>query len=98
DGHVTGVQTCALPICQGWAADPLAIPFADEVENRRDLRGAPLGGASLPGVDLRHTNLDFASLASANLEGARFGGASLNYADLRRSEERRVGKGGEARR
>src|SRR5439155_6339496 len=31
DGHVTGVQTCALPISQSAAVNPLAVLFFDRM-------------------------------------------------------------------
>src|SRR5207253_5538327 len=92
DGHVTGVQTCALPI---WAV-PLAPARArarrararpqrrlDRVDGGRDFR--PAGQRRTAGR--RPLGEGVAVLAAAG--GARAGGAVGAAA---RSEERRVGK------
>src|SRR5690606_39776734 len=93
DFHVTGVQTCALPICPSdWPAtahitgdwhrssrDPLC-----DAELREFIEAdAPFVYAGFGSM----TGGDASARAEAVIEGARRAG-------LRRSEERRVGKEG----
>src|SRR5437870_7028451 len=81
DGHVTGVQTCALPI---WPrADRLASPRA-WVESR------PVRGQSVPArpLELRGRGL----LAASRRSPAKAQRSPARLVPDRRSEERRVGK------
>src|SRR3546814_6978623 len=73
---VTGVQTCALPICN-WSFT--------------NLHRAALAGAQFDGVRLREADLGAITAAGIVLTGCDLSGADLDQADLR-SEERRVGK------
>src|SRR5690606_39874836 len=57
DFHVTGVQTCALPICGA-------------VFRHADLRGANLAGAKLEATDLRYANLRYAKVGEVDLSKA----------------------------
>src|SRR5690606_39991846 len=88
--HVTGVQTCALPICgcrsSSWAA--LGRP---EVRRRKNFvkRSSSRGG--IPFVQPQTARRNALCLgARGRLRGAQ-------RAALNRSEERRVGKEGRAR-
>src|SRR5207253_8599657 len=96
-GHVTGVQTCALPICDG-VAEAAGVGLVRVVEDR--IGHALVGAAHAAGRLLRA----FAQ-APAVVVAARVGGGL--EVDLlarvlahvgNRSEERRVGDGGGARR
>src|SRR5437870_12955526 len=82
DGHVTGVQTCALPICgdfearlkgvlAGLSKQPNSILFIDEIHT-------VVGAGATSGGSMDASNILKPALAS-------------------RSEERRVGKEGRAR-
>src|SRR3546814_11392578 len=89
---VTGVQTCALPICAAIAAFGLVL--------------APLFGSGVPGmtltlvIGLALMGLTYGPLGTILPElfptAVRYTGASLtfNLALIVRSEERRVGNGG----
>src|SRR5207253_5489868 len=82
DGHVTGVQTCALPICtQKSAAQISALRFHrcnwSATRRRRALIGPLLDAACTP--------LPASKPATWRLVDQHY-----------RSEERRVGKGGRA--
>src|SRR5690606_39436962 len=78
DFHVTGVQTCALPICGGWrgAAEPVAVI----ARRRLSAGGLCTDRPGAAGAGLQ---------ASAGPADATGGAAQPR---LRRSEERRVGK------
>src|SRR5439155_9029293 len=77
DGHVTGVQTCALPI------------FADVTVALEPLRAKRLGKARL--ITLHAQLEDTTRRALQRLDGPLDGdGALVEHDD--RSEERRVGK------
>src|SRR5207253_6512158 len=94
DGHVTGVQTCALPIWRrSWI---IGI----------DVAGEALGGPP-PILFVRDTRwrarrlllVRRASIVGARRKGGRLAETihhddALDFAALERSEERRVGKGG----
>ena len=58
----------------------LAVKWA--VKNKKDLRGAYLGGAYMRGADLGGANLGGANLGGADLGGANLGGAYMRGADL----------------
>jgi uncharacterized protein YjbI with pentapeptide repeats len=62
------------------------LPDVVEVENGRDLRGAPLGASNLSGLQLRDVRFDFADLRRAVLERADLRGSDLTYADLREAQ------------
>src|SRR5690348_18064819 len=76
DGRVTGVQTCALPICPGGIYEPLVVTPAIGVRMETEARILPLDGSNLP---VRVT---------VHAQSAAEGTLSLKL----RSEERRVGK------
>src|SRR5690606_40494109 len=89
DFHVTGVQTCALPICE--SGELFKRFHAHDGHGLRlllegGLKVALVTGRSGPIVDRRAAELGIAEV----LQGVRDKGAAL--AELR-SEERRVGEG-----
>src|SRR5439155_12378557 len=82
DGHVTGVQTCALPICLNIAAGLLHSPrilILDE---------------PTVGVDPQSRNFIFDGIERLNRDGVTILYAThyMEEAARLRSEERRVGK------
>src|SRR5690606_40927651 len=83
DFHVTGVQTCALPILAGWEAisrrhqdQAVLFELADEED---DLQVMEEVGRELAGLEKEVESLELASLLNGEY-------------DSHRSEERRVGK------
>src|SRR5207244_7256647 len=83
DDLVTGVQTCALPICRPSEQPP--VPVGIPLSNRRDvfvLRDVPARTVVVPALADRDK---LSKLAASD---------DLADALLVRSEERRVGKGG----
>src|SRR5690606_40194999 len=82
DFHVTGVQTCALPICEG--AGPVLPAPPSEALPRRTLSARSAGTS--PGGEGRVSPRRIVSRAT--LPAPRYAPCSA----LRRSEERRVGK------
>src|SRR5690606_40777096 len=83
--HVTGVQTCALPICRTRAARAARGWHRRRVRRVRQGRGrrrSPPRPVPAPGVALRKRGVVPAP------------GDRLPLYHLRRSEERRGGKGG----
>ena len=58
------------------------LPGSEDVDERRDLRCAPLSNVSLEGVDLAGWNLDSADASGANLCQAKLEGANLMDANL----------------
>src|SRR5439155_6275724 len=90
DGHVTGVQTCALPIFR--ASPPPGAPrlsFAWFVRGPRS-RGAPGGGLARSSCPER----GFVRRPSPSANATRRRGRDrVVHGGRRRSEERRVGKG-----
>src|SRR5690606_40278424 len=84
DFHVTGVQTCALPIYRLFDLDlgPAAMAFAgaSTPQDQRDMDRVLLdaGVPGFAGAWLRHRGLDWAAELLPSFPG--------------RSEERRVGK------
>src|SRR5437868_9563080 len=94
DRNVTGVQTCALPISR------TGVPAATIRQLARDFAGAPaavcygrLGSATQDFGALTSWLIQAINIVTGNLD--RAGGALFAKP---RSEERRVGKGGRARR
>src|SRR5690606_40682057 len=94
--HVTGVQTCALPISPDWQSVQIdksqnAVVIRDELGDVRaafgNIQGYPWGSGVL-GPD------------TYGMHGDRAGVYMRGYARLLgwRSEERRVGKAGRSRR
>src|SRR5207253_6958968 len=83
DGHVTGVQTCALPIFKE-AGDPIVLVGTTRAElgGSEYLRLRKAGGGAVPTVDPSSLRVSLDHLRSA----------------IERSEERRVGKEGRSRR
>ena len=68
----------ALKRGESWATLLEGFPYAEEIPNGRDLRGADLHHEDLADAHLRHT-----ALAEANLSGARLFLANLRGSDLR---------------
>src|SRR5207253_6724046 len=90
DGHVTGVQTCALPI----SAIPV-LPFSSRVEPQRwarQLREAVLLPVARDVAGERRAALDL-KLATLVRACRGYLAVGLQAAERLRSEERRVGKG-----
>src|SRR5690606_40810298 len=88
DFHVTGVQTCALPI---WVADR-GILMA-----RTDPDARPHKGISFFLIDMASPGVELRPLRQMNGD-AEFDEVFLSEVRLPRSEERRVGKEDGARR
>src|SRR5207253_6245313 len=79
DGHVTGVQTCALPIYRKWRFQPTGFP--------------DLGAATYDGPEGKKMLLVESAQSMANrLEGVCWDTVAHDW--VARSEERRVGKEG----
>src|SRR5439155_13376311 len=76
DGHVTGVQTCALPIC-----------FTD---NSSTISGTITNGVTVTGPDLVNVSANLNSIYAPVTNN--FGQTNLVLTISARSEERRVGK------
>src|SRR5207237_3084233 len=97
DSSVTGVQTCALPISPVPVAD--AAPVANPVTlapGTEDAGTTVTSAALLAGV----VDIDGPSLSITALSVSSGGGTIVDNHDgtfRYRSEERRVGKGGEQR-
>src|SRR5690606_39673167 len=91
DFHVTGVQTCALPICHGRRAS-LA---PDDVRTLLGNKGSAVARAAVvfgrEDRGLSNTELALCDLVTSIP-------LAQPYPSLNRSEERRVGKGGRYRR
>src|SRR5207253_6854488 len=91
DGHVTGVQTCALPICrEGDKKDggSCETPFQAGNGTSPDRFGSVLTVRHAATLCLR---ADVAELVDAHGSGP-CGGNPVEVQVLSRSEERRVGK------
>src|SRR5690606_40106451 len=89
DFHVTGVQTCALPIfnAEGWSATGLRAVIAIALFL---LLYYPLGMLIVNKVD---DNLDFVPSTENGISGgSKTVGVMAGLIDRERSEERRVGK------
>ena len=72
---------------EDWAHILKGFPYVEEVENRRDLRGAHSSeahpsGAHRSGADLRGADLNGANLSGAHLFEADLSGAVLRFAKL----------------
>src|SRR5439155_6724899 len=78
DGHVTGVQTCALPICSGFSEAPTSTAMRVEVLD-------PEYSAEMQG------RLSKLEAAISKQRTVKFPYWSISRDD-ERSEERRVGK------
>src|SRR5690606_40204073 len=92
DFHVTGVQTCALPI---YPADGDRRRHGG---TGRDRPGLGLDRADQPVVRLREpASLTRRTPAARAPRGHRPGAAAVGARTARRSEERRVGKEGRSR-
>src|SRR5207253_6764775 len=92
DGHVTGVQTCALPIWSVWGSRTLfqhvaALQFS-LCSNRMPDKLSDSSLCVHAGEDVRKKNV---ALTTPIVQTSVFALASL---DEMRSEERRVGKEG----
>src|SRR5207253_3611751 len=88
DGHVTGVQTCALPISSHVAAS--GFPLVGSNAFTSYVASAPSGPvASTVGLDTR---------SGGGLECAAAGTRPVRTPSTARSEERRVGKEWRSRR
>ena len=99
---MTGVQTCALPICcwsairvvvvevYGYTIEPGANLREADLQgadlSKGDLREADLGGANLHNADLRMANLSEANLAGACLWSTDLTGADLSWAYLEEAD------------
>src|SRR5690606_39284701 len=84
DFHVTGVQTCALPICQDLVVLARRLEEPGEERLRRNISGAAPRGQSQRGVPGNQQRRRVAvRLGEAEVAADR---------PRRRSEERRVGK------
>src|SRR5690625_6274743 len=108
DGHVTGVQTCALPISNStpWVIQRTLstsvkpswlihryLVHTSEARTSSTTR-APMASAVMPSGDRRRREAPLESGAGrARGRGASPGGAEKLTYILGRSEERRVGKG-----
>src|SRR5207253_5279036 len=93
DDHVTGVQTCALPICLRFgvrygAMDPKQIVHSDP----EILGGTPVFAGTRVPVDALIDFLEGGDTIDDFLDN--YPGVSREQAVAFRSEERRVGKGG----
>lgn len=80
-----GVLKCVLKALRErrpWTVRRGAVPHVEEVENCRDLRGAPLSGLDLPKADLTNSAMEFVDVRGANLSEADLRGSELNFADL----------------
>src|SRR5439155_15415233 len=85
DGHVTGVQTCALPICATRGFGPRSLRTSAHIR-----KNAPPANNALNTPERHQSSLSPCSQATSNI--ARPALAYKNPAKLGRSEERRVGK------
>src|SRR5207248_6801123 len=85
DRTVTGVQTCALPICQEdlqWYTD----------NSDQTLRTDPTRGDPAYSQNWGHVKQDTGLTGGANSVPAAEWGCNAHLYGLKRSEERRVGK------
>src|SRR5207253_4395486 len=95
DGHVTGVQTCALPISGHAALLPsYALVTEGRVHESRVARTLRFEPGTIVVLDRGYT--DYAWFTSLDTDGVYFVTRMKDNADYR-SEERRVGKEGRAR-
>src|SRR5438034_5957255 len=94
DHCVTGVQTCALPICWSLVV-PSWSPRRTTNDERRTTNHMQLSLEAVAAVRTRIARAQ--QLAALRFRDAFAAGALPPIAHLRRSEERRVGKAGRAR-
>src|SRR5207253_6146624 len=92
DGHVTGVQTCALPIF-----GPAASPFLDWWCDRQERAALEPGGARQWGewTELVPALFAFHALRDPGCGASMWNLHTREIRATNRSEERRVGKAGE---
>src|SRR5690625_7879921 len=97
DGHVTGVQTCALPISERQNALPTALSSGQR--RRLLLAAAFVRPRTLLVLDEPEQRLDsgMRDRLAERLAAEREAGGGVVMATHDRSEERRVGKGGRSR-
>src|SRR5207253_8431930 len=92
DGHVTGVQTCALPISGGGQRQ---LRAARRAAGGRAARVGAMIRRLLPWLMLAVSG---GMIACAEWAGSELRGPQLSIVPLIRSEERRVGKACRSRR
>src|SRR5690606_39698145 len=85
DFHVTGVQTCALPIF-----DPLPVQSENAPAQSADVSAEPTADPSRQTAEPRCTKRDYEALVKVATENGWTEADVKAY--LKRSEERRVGK------
>src|SRR5207253_7300271 len=92
DGHVTGVQTCALPICHrtGSMASHIQPTFPSQYDQRRTTRSGALRQPVKGGERGAHVRLG--SAATQNAQRPAVTRSSSTQSVVLRSEERRVEK------
>src|SRR5439155_9267634 len=90
DGHVTGVQTCALPIPVPAAAKAVSIDNGGRAD--RSVEQLERGAATACRTPLRSVS-DNAPEQCAPIDGRAISEARINAYEESRSEERRVGEG-----
>src|SRR5207253_7058957 len=96
DGHVTGVQTCALPILPRGARVADALARAGGATRKAQLELVNLAAPIADGEQVVFPRRGSASVTGSADPGAAAGPVHLSTATLR-SEERRGGEGGRAR-
>src|SRR5690606_40937297 len=96
DFHVTGVQTCALPICLVVLVSILLLMATHTLQWQYAILAAV--AYSLFGLGLAFYATPSTDAALTNLPGDQAGAGSGIYKMASRSEERRVGTGGKTRR
>src|SRR5690606_40136549 len=91
--HVTGVQTCALPILRPLLADyVLSMPRGAAVVYPKDAGQIVMMGDIFPGARVVEAGVGSGALTCSLLRAVGDGGSLLSIE--RRSEERRGGEGG----
>src|SRR5690606_40259804 len=91
DFHVTGVQTCALPICSLAAAAAILVVASPPV-------GATLSSAAVSNLGVSNSSVISRIQGTGGQQsGQKGGGAGEGMESSKRSEERRVGRGRRAR-
>src|SRR5690606_39416267 len=91
DFHVTGVQTCALPICRRYGSGPKQRIWKRLDDELEIIRGLGFASYFLTVADVTDLVRDLGIRTAARGSGA---GSLVNYllGISGRSEERRVGK------
>src|SRR5439155_9328300 len=89
DGHVTGVQTCALPILRSRAGFCSLLTYEQAEKEQKPARDRKRAKKPTAQLDLFATEED-----GADRNGAADEGQTSAKRGRRRSEERRVGKEG----